>query len=244
MFSDAVAQRRLARRDGGGLVTYPQTLSETDTLDLVLAGQSLARYGDGEFNLCAGRPAKAQRIDVRIQSRLQMGLCSADYNCLIAVPNLQSKTPKAEFWNKQINTALRFMEPGRTYGSAFVTRPDSAPWIDTPEYWAKLESLWVGEDVTLVTGGRHGLKEADLVGANVREVIAPSANAFSDYHALLELVGTPRRALICLGPTATVLAIDLCRRGVHAIDLGHVGLFLRKHRAGLPMTVTDEDKAA
>jgi hypothetical protein len=37
--------------------------------------------------------------------------------------------------------------------------------------------------------------------------------------------------------------VDLCAKGVHAIDLGHVGMFLRKARAGRPMTVTTEDKA-
>jgi hypothetical protein len=31
---------------------------------------------------------------------------------------------------------------------------------------------------------------------------------------------------------------------VHAIDLGHVGMFLRKRRRGEPMTVTAADKVA
>jgi hypothetical protein len=39
-----------------------------------------------------------------------------------------------------------------------------------------------------------------------------------------------------------VLAVDLARRGVHAVDLGHVGMFWRKHRRGEPMWVTKADK--
>ena len=57
-------------------------------------------------------------------------------------------------------------------------------------------------------------------------------------------IGTPDHSvLLCLGPTATVLAVDLCARGVHAVDLGHLGMFWKKRLRGLPMWVTPEDKA-
>jgi hypothetical protein len=48
--------------------------------------------------------------------------------------------------------------------------------------------------------------------------------------------------LICLGPAATVLAVDLCAHGIHAIDLGHIALFMRKYRCGEPMTLSKDDK--
>lgn len=221
--------------------TYPVVLSEMNTLQLVSDGLSLARYGDGEFNLCQDRPAKMQRHDSRLADRLREILQDSG-GCLVGIPNIHSETPKAAFWIKYESTDLLADRP---YVSSFITRPDSAPWIDTPEYWAGLESLWVGQDVTLVYGGRHGLTKADLVGAkSVREIISVNRDAWTGYDSLIEEIGTPSRALLCLGPTATVLAVDLCAKGVHAIDLGHVGLFLRKHRAGQPMTVTDEDKAA
>lgn len=221
---------------------YPAVLSEVNTLKLVSEGLSLARYGDGEFNLCRARPAKVQRHDSLLSARLLEILIDSG-PCLVGIPNIHSATPKAAFWGKyQTNTDLLVDRP---YVSSFVTRPDSAPWIDRPDYWQMLESLWVGQDVTLVRGGRHGLTAADLVGAGtVTEILAPQQDAWNDYQALLEQIGTPARALLCLGPTATVMAVDLCAKGVHAIDLGHAGLFLRKSRAGQPMTVTTEDKAA
>lgn len=223
---------------------YPSVMSERGTLDLVLEGRSLARYGDGEFNLCANRPAKAQRVDPVLRSKLQILLAGAG-DCLIGIPNVYSETPKRPFWDQQAELAVKFLTPGYRYASAFISRPDSAPWINTPDYWQALERLWVGQDVTLVTGGRHGLSKADLVGARlVREIVGPSRDAWTDYDELVEMIGTPSRALLCLGPTATVLAADLSRKGVHAVDLGHTGLFIRKYRAGQPMTVTDEDKAA
>lgn len=221
---------------------YPRVTNERDTLAAALAGRSIARYGDGELNLCRARPAKRQGWDVRLAARL-LDILMDSGECLVGIPNLHSETPKAAFWGKYRNSGD--LLANRPYASAFITRPDSAPWIDTPEYWSALESLWVGQNVTLVTGGRHGLTTADLVGARaVNEIRAPEKDAWGGYDALLARIGTPYRALLCLGPTATVLAVDLCAKGVHAIDLGHVGMFMRKHRAGQPMTVTDEDKVA
>lgn len=223
---------------------WPSVFNERVTLDLVLSGRSLARYGDGEFNLCAGVPAKAQMVDRALQSRLRALLVDSG-SCLVGIPNIHSDTPKSDFWHKQEQRAEPFLKADHHYASAFISRPDSAPWINTPAYWTALQSLWVGQDITLVTGGRHGLSEADLVGAaSVREVVGPSRDAWASYADLMAEIGTPARVLMCLGPTATVMAADLCAKGVHAVDVGHVALFLRKYRAGLPMTVTDADKAA
>jgi hypothetical protein len=133
----------------------------------------------------------------------------------------------------------------RPYGSAFVTRPDSAPWIDTDEYWGLVSSLWVGQDVTLVRGSSKSFTAERLLSAGagtVTEIIAPRQHAWTRADELLERIGRPTRALLCLGPTATVLAVDLCARGVHAVDLGHLGMFHRKHVAGEPLFVTDADR--
>lgn len=225
------------------MTTYPVVRSEHETLALVMRGASLARYGDGEFHLCDGRPAKAQQVASRLQDRLR-AILREPGGCLVGIPNLHSQTPKADFW-RPFTTYARLLGAG-PYASSFVTRPDSAPWINTSAYWQQLESLWVGQDVTLVRGDSvKALQPSDLTGArSVREVIGPRKDAFADYGAILERIGTPARALLCLGPTATVLAVDLCARGVHAVDLGHVALFLRKYRHGEPMIVTDADKAA
>lgn len=222
-------------------MTYPVTLSERDTLDRVLAGQSLARYGDGEFNLCRNVGIKCQPYEARLSDRLR-GILEDAGDVLVGIPNIRSETPKAAFWGKYTNHSD--LLSGQTYGSAFVTRPDSAPWIHTPDYWQALESLWVGREVTLVRGSEKSLTARDLVGATVREVITPVVNAWAVYRHILARIGTPALAILCVGPTATVLAVDLAARGVHAIDLGHVGMFLKKYRRGEPMVVTAEDRAA
>ncbi len=45
---------------------------------------------------------------------------------------------------------------------------------------------------------------------------------------LMEAIGKPSGpVLMCLGPTATVMAARFAKIGIHATDLGHLGLFMR-----------------
>lgn len=224
-------------------VNYPDVLSEMATLQAIVAGQSIARYGDGEFKM-AGHEAgiKSQQSDPELSARLRAILHESG-DCMVGIPNIHSKTPKHDFWRKYKGYASLLVDD-RPYVSSFITRPDSAPWIDTPEYWDLLESLWIGQDVTLVRGSSKSLTAEDLIGAaRVTEILCPRQHAWREYDSILERVGTPKRALLCCGPTATVMAVDLCAKGVHAIDLGHVGMFLRKRRRGEPMWVTDADRS-
>ncbi len=231
-------------------MAYPVVRSEEETLRRVVAGASLARYGDGEFKHCHGQRNVSQQYDPALSTRLR-GILHDSGACMVGIPNIDAATrarmtpEKAAFWHGYTG-ADRWLAP-RPYASAFITRPDSAPWIDTPAYWAQVESLWRGRDVTLVRGSGKGLTCDDLMGAGiVTEILSARQHAFTDYDALLERICTPRPprvALLCLGPTATVLAVDLCARGVHAIDLGHIALFLRKYRRGEAMTLTKDDKS-
>lgn len=230
----------------GGGVKYPSVIGESETLDLVLSGRSLSRFGDGELKMAAHDAGiKSQIADMALSRRLRRILIDSG-ECLVGIPNIRSDTPKAEHWGKYMGFA-HLLNPQRDYCSAFITRPDSAPWIDTDDYWTRLESLWRGREVTLVRGSTKSLTAELLMesgASSVVEVIAPRQHAYAEYESILERIGTPDRALLCLGPSATVMAVDLCAKGVHAIDLGHMGLFYKKHRRGDPMWVTREDKEA
>jgi hypothetical protein len=115
------------------------------------------------------------------------------------------------------------------FGSSFITRPDSAPWIDTPEFWADLASLWKGRDVVLVAGTERSLRVEQLVGVNdCRRVAVPRRDAYAEIDRIVEEIGLPAGpVLMCAGPTATVLAARLGKKGVQALDLGHIGMFMR-----------------
>lgn len=238
-------------------MSYPHVLGEFETLQLVVSGRSIARYGDGEIrmadHICG---IKSQMADPALSKRLAEILKDAG-PCLVGIPNIHQvlrETPdsqKAEFWIKY-RRSVNLLNPKMSYVSSFITRPDSAPWIDTPEYWALLETLWVGQDITLVRGSGKSFTAERLMewGArSVTEIIQrPAENgrpqhAWEQYDELMARIGRPTRALLCLGPTATVMAVDLCAKGVHAIDAGHLGMFVKKHKLGEPMWVNPDEKA-
>jgi len=229
----------------GGGVTYPRVLSEVETLQRVLAGASLARYGDGELRQAAHAVnIKPQTADHALTARLRAILLNSG-DCLVGIPNIHDRGPKALHWDRYA-PYVRYLNLSKTYGSAFISRPDSAPWINTDEYWALVQSLWLDRDVTLVRGAQKSLTKEFLItmGArSVHEVLCKPQNAWADYDAIMAEIGTPDRVLLCLGPTATVMAVDLCKKGVHAIDLGHVGMFFKKRLRGEDATVrTEADK--
>jgi hypothetical protein len=212
-------------------MTYPAVLSEADTIAKAAAGRSLARYGDGEYSLILGGNCVSQRQVPGIARELA-AILQEDGPALPCIPNLNAKLPanKAKSWqNYRQPKHLALLDHKRTYGSSFISRPDSAPWIDTDAYWASVKALWAGKDVTLVTGRYNELRLDQMEGAtSVREVIAPRQHAYAEIDRIEEEIGTPPGVvLMCLGPTATCLADRLARKGVHALDLGHLGMFMR-----------------
>lgn len=221
---------------------WPMVRDEDETLNLVLGGRSIARFGDGEINLMFGRKCITQPPSVRLACRLKQ-ILDEPGNCLIGIPHMRG--PKS-FWKRNYdNPETRgLFQLNHTYGSAFITRPDSAPWIDRPDYWEKVRSLWRGRRVTLVRGSEKSLtREAIPEAGRVHEIVAHCKDAFNNYGRILAAIGESEIVLLCLGPTATILAHDLTKRGQWAVDLGHVGMFLGKHDRGEPMEVTEADKA-
>lgn len=201
---------------------------EFETLDLC-GSHSIARYGDGELRVAIGGGAVSQRADPRLAHELRSILREEVRGLIVAVPNFE-QTPCQHTWRKyrEGQFAALYVR-GRTYGSSFVTRPDNAPWIDRPAYWQRVRELWQGKHVVLVTGDRKSLTDTMMSeAASLRIVAAPAKHAYTEVDRIEREIGTPSGpVLMCLGCTATVLAARLHRRGVHALDLGHIGMFMR-----------------
>lgn len=207
---------------------WPQVKDEFETLDAVLSGKSLARYGDGEFNLCLGANCISQKQDPKLASELRSILVNPRKGCIVGtVPKKES--PKNWFWDKITNGPryIALHNPQMTYYSQWITRPDSAPWINTPEFWQKLFSLWEGKDVTLVAGSDRSLSVDKLKKAKSVEYIECMYTHTYEIVDDLEkkCLDSPNKVvLLCCGATATVLANRLSPHK-HAVDLGHIGFF-------------------
>jgi hypothetical protein len=218
---------------------YPHVITEARTLALLHDGHSIARFGDGELRLAIGKECTSQRRVPGLAEELR-AMLQAPRNCLIGIPNF-AQTPKAENWTRYAGEQFTRLYGAKEYASSFITRPDSAPWIDTPEYWAEVRRLWAGRDVILVRGDEKSITPAMLDGsaASVRIVDGPRQHAYADIDAIekaiLKAAGDVAQQLhsaplviLCLGATATALAYRLAQKpGLQAVDLGHIGMFMR-----------------
>lgn len=216
---------------------HPKTYSEEETMEMARNGWSLSRYGDGELRLATGGSCISQReLSDGLRLELREILARPVDKCLVCIPNFLSKTPKRVNWENYAEPRyLKLYNPKMKYGSAFVTRPDSAPWIDTDEYWNKVPLLWKGKHVVLVVGNQKSLTEDYIAkdAASVTVIMGPDTNAYREINNLetqtlaAAKLRNPSVAVMCLGPTATVLAWRLAKKGIHSLDLGHIGMFMR-----------------
>jgi len=183
---------------------------EDRTLDRVLEGGSLARFGDGEYMILDGDDARMQPYHRDLAEELNDIL--EDSPCLVAGP--QPYGPRGEYWSEFLD-GRELLE-----WSSFISRPDEAPWIDRQDYWAKVESLWKDRDVTLVRGGGSLTAEMLASAKSVREIVCPEYDA---WRSIDIDVGEPEIVILCLGAAATVLADRLSRQGHWAVDAGSIG---------------------
>lgn len=213
---------------------YPPVATESNTLGSALRGWSIARFGDGELNLCRGRSSVSQQWTPEIQRELRTIAAGYIPCVLTCIPNIagRDRTPRAGFWTpfrtKEFTDFYSFSGTVR-YGSSFITRPDNAPWIDRPEYWAEVRKLWANKNVAYVSGNGALFPFIKQDAARVDEFAAPLRDAYSALDELTRaLLARPYDAvIIALGAAGTCLAARLGANGAqHALDLGHMGMFM------------------
>lgn len=217
-----------------GMKGYPKVANEWDTLRKVLDGYSIARFGDGEFKIASGGQCVSQERSPELSRELARILVHGGPRCLVGIPTMDPEGPKYGNWAKYREIYARQVG-SIPYFSAFISRPDSArAEANCAEYFDLLETLWRGEEVTLVGCGERSLTPEFLVSTgakNVSFVRCPRRDAYRDIEVIEEQVVERglKRVLLCAGPTATCLAVRLSEKGFHAIDLGHIGMFWRAY---------------
>lgn len=151
---------------------------------------------------------------------------------LVCIPAYKNAKPKNWQRYQEGKYAKLFRQP--LYGSAFISRPDSAPWIDRPDYWDKVRALWRDRDVVLVAGSDRSLTPEKMPEAkSIRLVQGTYRDSFEVLPRIEEEIGRPAGpVIICLGAAGTVLAERLARRGAWGLDLGHVGMMMKHAGTG------------
>jgi len=212
-------------------MTFPFVHDEFATIAKVAEGYSLARFGDGELKICHGSGYARESANAQLTAALYRTMCKPHESCIIGLPTYDPAGPKYDNWLRHKDRFLRILPERREWYSAFVSRPDSAPWIFNRAYGEAVQALWKGKRVAVVCEDGNSIHgTVALAAGEVVHVPCPSHNAFA---VLRDLESQVRRikpdiAILSAGPTATILANNLASRGIHAVDLGSAGGFLRK----------------
>lgn len=217
-------------------MSYPHVLGELETLERVLAGASIARFGDGELKLMFNKGCVSQVARADLATEMAT-LLSQPSKALIGIPTLDKRNPKFASWVKLAPQFERVVDRHKHFGSSFITRPDNAPWINNKEFFDKIQSLWAGQRVTFVGNGVRSLTADFLLSTGAKQVDwieSPYRDAYKSINNLFSQIISRdnHRVILCVGPTATCLAERLAVAGRHAIDLGHIGMFWRAYEEG------------
>ena len=227
-------------------------LTSEETVQYIIDHKcSVARFGDGEFQMIehgmkGGNSDNFtvdsfQQYDDVLSKRLLEVLNSEGDNLLVCIPYpfKESRTYKGynrlffeREWLGRKQWILPILEKKKILGDSTFTRfyLSRKDIVDYPGYIRLLSNIWSGEDIILVEGqfSRLGVGNDLFQNAkSIKRIICPHKNAYTSYNEILNIASAqePKALyLLALGHTATVLAFDLSKLGLRAIDIGHIDI--------------------
>jgi len=220
----------------------PTVMTIEETISHIISQKSsVSRFGDGEMLLIGGEGIRFQRDDDELSKRLAEVLTSDLTNHVVCISDafvdLDRYNRRARrFWRAHFYLYGylwdNYLKAGKRYGNTFITRP-YIDFLDQRKsiYWfSLLKQIWKGRDIIFIEGEKSRLGVGNDLFDNVESIgriLCRSKSAFDQYDVILEEASKLAKnnlILIALGPTATVLAYDLCKLGYQAIDVGHIDI--------------------
>ena len=221
-------------------------LDAEDTLDLIVKNRmSIARFGDGEFNIMLHtKGVNFQSGSAALSERLRQVYRSDRPDLLVCIPyalnSLKGLNDHARdfyfSWTMSHYTELAELaltgKKTHVFGDTNISRPYK-DWKKTDHaqvVFKKIRMLWDGQDILIVEGEKTRLGVGNDLFDNaksIKRILCPAVNAFDAYEDILKAVRDLHQGelvLLALGPAATVLAYDLSVCGIRALDLGHVDI--------------------
>lgn len=242
-------------KHGSSDIQIPQIKSMEETLDRIINDKcSISRFGDGEFSCMNQSRISFHDPSEGLADRLKEVISSELPNLLIGLPDcfgsLDCYVPYTiKYWRKYMSKKRQmtysYLDLDRVYYNAFFNRY-YLNFNKTDEYYRgcrtyveRLKQVWTDRDVVILESRKAQLGVAndlfDGAKSISRIIFCPLRNAFNKYDQILSSfdgINSDVLILAALGPTATVLAYDLCKRGYQTVDIGHMNeeyeCFLRK----------------
>lgn len=136
-----------------------------------------------------------------------------------------------------------YLNLNNKYGDSLVSRFYAGVYDDKKsDRWVKKwKEIWCDRNLLIVEGEKTRLGVGNDLFKNsksIKRILAPATDAYKSYDQVLQSTIKNYKkndlVLIALGPTATVLAYDLAKCGIQALDIGHIDIeyewYLRKDR--------------
>ncbi len=227
-------------------IRLPKVLNQFESVEAILnSDKSVARFGDGEFNLILGNAIGFQEYDEELSRRLKEILTTKDEGMLIGISRRFGSLDDVDaqvraYWRgfmadhrAELYTMLDF---NKTYIDTCMTAHSievedhltEECRADTEKYYNLVRQIWDGKDITIIKGEGTEKFENDIYdnAKSVSYIYGPKEHAFRDYQRIFEeakKLPKDRLIIAVLGPTAKVLAYDLHKLGYRVLDLGHMG---------------------
>lgn len=251
-------------KDWLGKLIYPKptikNIEET-ILKVIEDKCSVARYGDGEFNIMFGNSIDFQQYDERLSQKMKDILQLEDEKFLVGLTGeLYSKNdelkPQARRYWKQFIRRVRWplgklLKKDKVYYHASMTR-FYMNFIDKEKsyYYAELlKKIWDNRDIVFVEGDKSRLGVGNDFFDNtksIKRILCPANQAFAYYDEILQSIekniDKETLVLIALGPTATAMAYDVYLKGYQAIDIGHIDIEYEWMKMGAETKVAVKNK--
>ncbi|MCK8611893.1 GT-D fold domain-containing protein [Apilactobacillus nanyangensis] len=219
-----------------------------DTLEeLLKTNKSMSRFGDGEikwiFKDCNDSFEKnSDELSnqlLRVFNSNNNDLMITMYDSIRGVHGLNGEAKKYSkmFWSRYFKKFSKYINYNKQYYNTQVTRPymdyKEKDFTKYSDFFSKLKKIWSNKSILIVEGDSSNLGVGnDLLSdaKSVYRIECPRENAFNKYNDIFSSVKkhiSEKKidiVLIALGPTATILASDLCDIGQRSLDIGHVDL--------------------
>lgn len=220
----------------------PQIASIDETIQkIVKEGCSVSRFGDGEILLTNNKAIGFQKADSKLGERLKEVLQSNADGHIVCLSDtftdIYRYNRKARrFWRTHFfiygHIWDNLLIPNKQYYNTFVTRPymDFAQKTQCGKWFHDMQAIWQNRNIIFIEGEKSRLGVGNNLFHNaksIKRILCPPTSAFDKYDSIInEAVKQSKDVLflIALGPTATVLAYDLHKKGYQAIDIGHVDI--------------------
>lgn len=222
------------------LTENPKVASVDETINKIVSEKcSVARFGDGEIKLVAGKDISFQDNSDFIKHKMREVLSSDIDGLMIGIADIfddgeRYDEERRKYWNKHLSQYrsvwYRYLIKGKKYYNASMTRQyiTLRNKEESRDIFEHLKKIWDGRDVVIIEGefSRLGVGNDLLDNAfSIERILGPSRQAFSKYDEILadaKKLEHNKLILLALGPAATCLAYDLHKLGYQAVDIGHI----------------------